>query len=179
MDWLRVKRLSPGSPVLTVEEARDHLRVGHDFDVGYIERLIAAAVSMIEGPTGAGIPLSKARWCLTMDHLPCRFDIDLCPVVSLDEITVEGETIDPSTYAVDLDSTPARVVGAYHPRHCTGVGAVKVEFTAGYEIVPADLRHAVLMLIGHLYEHREATSEVDLKDVPFSVNAIINRYRAF
>lgn len=179
MDWTRIKRLStPTQPVVSLAEARDHLRVTHALDDAYITRLIDTATAVIEGPHGAGIPLSPSRWVLTMDNLPRQFDIDLCPVQSVDRITHGGTVIDPTTYTVDLDSTPARVV-ADRPQHVTKLGTVKVEFKAGYETVPADLRHALLMLISHFYEHREAVSATDLKDVPFAVSAIVQRYRAF
>jgi uncharacterized phiE125 gp8 family phage protein len=179
MDWTRLKRLStPQQPVVSLAEARDHLRVAHTHDDAYITRLIDTATAVIEGPNGAGIPLSPSRWVLTLDHLPRNFDIDLCPVQSVDRITRDGEVLAPATYTTDLDSTPARVVSNHAPRP-SRLGSVKVEFSAGYETVPADLRHAILMLISHFYENREAVSAIDLKDVPFAVGAIISRYRAF
>lgn len=181
MNWTRLKRLdTPTHSVVTLDEARDHLRVTHALDDAYIERLIETATAVIEGPNGAGIPLTPSRWQLTMDHLPRHFDIDLCPVMSVDRITLDGEIVPPLAYRLDLDSTPARVAVAFPSISCRhDLGRVKVEFTAGYDAVPADLRHAILMLISHFYENREGVSATDFKDVPFAVNAILSRYRAF
>lgn len=180
MDWLRLKRVTaPADSMLTVEEAKRHLYLMHDQDDAYVEHLIEVATGFIEGSTGAGVPLAVAQWVLTMDHLPRCFDIDLCPVRSIDSVTVDGETIPPDLYSVDLDSVPARVKGHYLPQCRSDVGRVKVTFTAGYDVIPADLKHAALMLVSHLYENREAVSPDDLKDVPFSVTATINRYRAY
>ncbi|MYL98411.1 hypothetical protein GR702_11615 [Novosphingobium sp. FGD1] len=179
MDWTRLKLIAaPTAPVVTLDEARDHLRISHDLDDTYIEHLIATATAVIEGPTGAGISLAPARWQLTMDHLPRHFDIDLCPVMSVDKITLNGENVPPLSYRCDLDSVPARVHVAF-PSVRHDLGSVKVEFTAGNETVPSDLRHALLMLISHFYEQREAFAASDLKEVPFAVGAIISRYRAF
>ncbi|QDK32676.1 head-tail connector protein [Sphingomonas sp. IC081] len=179
MDWTRLKRLdAPTSTVVSLSEARDHLRVSHSLDDAYIERLIAAATAVIEGPNGAGIPLQPTKWVLTMDCLPRHFDIDLCPVMSVERITLGGEIVSKLAYRVDLDSTPARVEVAF-PSVRRELGNVKVEFTAGFTAIPADLRHAVLMLISHFYENREAVSAADLKDVPFAVSSIISRYRAY
>jgi len=178
MDWTRLKRLTtPSVDVVSLAEARDHLRVSHSLDDSLIDRLIDTARAVIEGPTGAGIPLLWSRWQLTLDHLPRCIDIDLCPVASVDQITINGDVLDPTAYTADLDSTPARI----DTSHTTGhkLGSVKVEFTAGYVTVPADLAHAILMLVAHYYEHREAASAIELKDVPFAVNAILSRYRAY
>lgn len=47
-------------------------------------------------------------------------------------------------------------------------------------IVPADLRQAVLMLIGHFYENREASLVgVSAEEVPFGVREIIDAHRAW
>lgn len=179
MDWTRLKRLdAPTTTVVSLAEARDHLRVAHNLDDAYIERLIDTATAVIEGPTGAGIALLPSRWMLTMDHLPGRIDIDLCPVMSVDRITLGGQEVPPLSYRVDLDGTPARVDIAF-PSAPRALASVQVEFTAGYETVPADLRHAILMLISLFYENREAASATDLKVVPFAVGAILSRYRAY
>lgn len=181
MDWLRVKRVTqPVTSIVSLGQAKAHLRVSHDTDDTYITALIDTATAFIEGPNGAGIAVLPAQWRITMDHLPRAFDIDLCPVQSLDSITVDGVTISSDLYTADLDSVPARVVGSYIPQVRTDVGKVKVTFTAGYNDVPADLMHCALLLIGHLYENREAASAgVAVTEVPFAVEAILSRYRAY
>ncbi|WP_011581224.1 MULTISPECIES: head-tail connector protein [Chelativorans] len=46
--------------------------------------------------------------------------------------------------------------------------------------VPADLKHAVKMLVGHFYENREATLVgVTAEEVPFGVWDIVNQHRAW
>lgn len=180
MDWLRVTRSTqPSSTIVTVDEAKTHLRISHTEDDTYILNLIKAATAFIEGPTGAGIAVLSAQWRLSMDSLPTYIDIDLCPVTAIDSITVSGVALATNTYAYDLDSTPARIVGTYAPQGYIGPGKVKVTFTAGYATVPADLKQCALLLVGHLYENREGTAVVEVKEVPFAVNAILNRYRAF
>ena len=184
MDWLRVTRVTPSSDsILSVEEARIHLRATDESDDAYIESLISTATNFIEGPTGAGVAVLPAQWRLSMDNLPRCFDIDLCPVQTVDSITVDGVVVPTSAYDVDLDSTPARIVGSYAPVAYVGNGKVKVTFTAGYDEVPADLKHCALLIIGHLYENREAAvaggTSMEVTEVPFAVNAILNRYRAY
>lgn len=46
--------------------------------------------------------------------------------------------------------------------------------------LPADLRQAVLMLVGHYYENREASLVgVSAEEVPFGVREIIDQHRAW
>lgn len=178
MDWLRLKAVtSPLTQIVTLDEAREHLRIDHDDDDSYVVNLIDTAAAFIEGPNGAGIALSPRQWRYSLDHLPRLITLDLCPVISVDSITVLGDEVDPSSYTVDLDSTPVRIVGSYLPT-IVGNGGVKILFTAGYQRVPADLKQAALLLIGHFYQNREATGP-NLSEIPFAVSAILNRYRAF
>ncbi|MGZ2404843.1 head-tail connector protein [Rhizobium ruizarguesonis] len=59
-----------------------------------------------------------------------------------------------------------------------------LESLLGYEIeaefptVPDDLKEAVLGLVGHWYENREATGE-NLFEAPFSVWAIVRERRSY
>jgi uncharacterized phiE125 gp8 family phage protein len=183
MDWTRLVAVSAAQDtVLTLAEAKAHLRIYHSLDDTYIEGLIAAATAFIEGPTGAGIPLVSRSWRLSLDSLPRVITLDLCPVQSVTHIRVNGVTVDAATYDVDLDSVPARIV-CHNPIGYVGNGKVKVTFTAGYDVIPADLKAAVLLIVGHLNENREAATaggtSMEVKEVPLGVNAILNRYRAF
>lgn len=40
-----------------------------------------------------------------------------------------------------------------------------------------DLKIATLMLIAHWFEHRETASELTIKQVPYTVDYLVNRYR--
>lgn len=43
--------------------------------------------------------------------------------------------------------------------------------------VPASIRHAALLIIGHFFNNREASSAVNLKTIPHGVEALIAPYR--
>ena len=43
--------------------------------------------------------------------------------------------------------------------------------------VPAAVEHAVLMLVGHFYEHREAVSDVKRVAVDIGVDRLVQPYR--
>jgi len=43
--------------------------------------------------------------------------------------------------------------------------------------VPAPMRHAMLLIIGHLFEHREEVSDIELFEMPFAAAALLSPYR--
>lgn len=64
--------------------------------------------------------------------------------------------------------------------------AVAINFKAGYETypgppsastVPGALKVAILLLVGHWHQNREAVSEAVMASLPFAVEALIAPYR--
>jgi uncharacterized phiE125 gp8 family phage protein len=82
---------------------------------------------------------------------------------------------------VDTKSEPGRVSLAYSKSWPTTtlrpINGVCVEFEAGYgdaaTDVPYRVKQAMLLLIGHLYEHREQSTEKALSEIPFGVKALL------
>lgn len=115
--------------------------------------------------------------------------IPLAPVSAVNSIKYTDDngstiTVDTSKYVVDLDATPARLTppwGEAWPIAWWRAGGVKIEFVAGYTAVPADLKAAILLMIAHWYNAREAVVVNDSRavaiEVPFGVQSIIDRYR--
>lgn len=109
-------------------------------------------------------------------------------VTSVQYIDTAGDlqTLATSVYDVDLYSTPNRITLAYGqtwPSTQTGVpNTVVITYVTGETTsanVPPTIRHAILMLIGHLYENREATSTLTIKDIPFSIVALLQHYKVY
>lgn len=116
----------------------------------------------------------------------------LVSVTSITYLDVLGErqTLDPSTYTVDPSSEPARIVPAINLTWPTTdyymPGSVKVTYVAGsygdgvtVDTCPASIEQAILLLVGHLYENREASSALSLKNIPLGVDALLNPYRFY
>lgn len=115
--------------------------------------------------------------------------IPLHPVTAINSVKYIADdgttqTVDVSDYVVDLDATPARLTppwGDAWPIAWWRAGGVKIEFQAGYTTLPADLKHAILLMIGHWYNAREAVVVNDSRavaiELPFGVQSIIDRYR--
>ncbi|MBB2819001.1 head-tail connector protein [Rhizobium phaseoli] len=184
-EWTRlVRTVAPASPVVSLEEAKRHLRVLHDDDNADIEAFIAAAIAAIEGPNGIGIALSPQTWRMSLDHFPCEIVIPLGPVTAVTSVAYTDAAGSPATVSglrYDLDSSPLRIWPARDttwPTIYCEPGAVKVTFVCGYATLPPDLRAAILLLVGHFYERREAvTTDLKAVDLPMGVSSILERYR--
>jgi len=88
-------------------------------------------------------------------------------------------------YLVDTDRNIGRIVLPYAGTWPTAtlwpVNPITIEYIAGYtatNLIPDELKIAVLLLIGHLYEHREETVEKALQNIPFGVDSFLSLYRA-
>lgn len=185
-EWSRLKLVTPPvSPVVSLAEAKKQCRCEyHTDDDAYLTGLVAVATAFIEGPNGIGVALSPQTWRLSLDCFPCEIRLPLGPVTDIESIAytdADGDTAAVTSWRVDFDTEPCRLWPARDeawPLVTREPGAVKVEFVTGYETIPADLKHAVLLIVGHLYEHREAvTSEVKAEELPMGVQYILERYR--
>ena len=183
-EWTRLVRTeAPTQPIVSVVEAKKHLRVFHDDDDSEIEAFIFAATAMIEGPNGIGIALSNQPGRLSLEYFPCEIVVPLGPVSSLISVSYKdanGDNQSVSGLRYDLDAQPLKIWPARDtswPEIYCEPGAVKVTFECGYEELPADLRAAVLLLVGHLYENREAVADNKLAELPMGVATILERYR--
>lgn len=184
-EWSRlVRTVAPASPVITLDEAKRHLRVSHDDDNSDITELVEVATAAIEGPNGIGIALNEQTWRMSLDHFPCEVVIPLGPVTEITSICytdADGDAATVDSWRTDLDTQPCRIWPARDtawPAITCEPGAVKITFKCGFEQVPADLKAAVKLLVGHFYEHREAvTSDLKAVDLPMGIPAILERYR--
>jgi hypothetical protein len=93
------------------------------------------------------------------------------PLISVSSITyVDGngttQTLSAAAYKVDTDSEPGRITPAYGyswPTTRAEINAIAITYVAGYATrtaVPASIKQAMLLLIGHWYENREAVGQV-------------------
>jgi len=174
--WTRTILTIPRTgPVLTVADVKSHLAIAHDEDDAYLATLIEVATGYIDGPHGIGVALSDQTYRTSLDGLPRTVLIPHHPVTEIVSIIVDGSSIDAATYDLDSDCSPAvlRTTGA------RGKTKTKITFKAGYAdgACPADLLHAIRLIVGHLYANREAATVSALHDLPFGVQSILARHR--
>ena len=112
------------------------------------------------------------------------------PVQSITSVTyidTSGNSqIWPSTnYGLDGDSEPGRLYllpGKTFPTTAQQLATVKIEFVSGNtspDLVPADIREAVKLLMAHYYENREETvtgSRLVSLQLPYGVQQLMTNY---
>jgi uncharacterized phiE125 gp8 family phage protein len=183
--------IEPPSPVVTVAEAKRHLRIEADIteDDAHIEGLIAAATAWLDGPDGwLGRALGGQILEWQSDTWPCvGFGLPYPPEVEILSIKYIDPGGDEQTWPIPsplyFDDLPA-VRGRS--------GDIKIRYRAGYgafnnedppvwvNAIPAPLRVAILMLVAQWYETREAvTVGVSAEEVPNGVKALVQPYRVY
>ena len=177
---MALKRILPraASPI-TLALAKQHCRVTHSDDDAIINLYIQAAGDHIEGNRGVlGRALVNQSWELTYDAFPSgALEIPLGPLASVTSIeyahpdTGIMTTMNAANYMVDTASWQGWVSPVdVWPDTRETLNAVKITFVAGHgataDDVPADIKMAMLHLISHWYENREA---VDIGNVTSSI----------
>lgn len=173
--------------MIALEDAKAHLRVEHDEEDGLITSLISAAFRYIENRTGQVFDqrdnivmiadrLPKGEQCLELQWTPVR---SVSEVAYLD--TTGSRVIMPaeSVYLETRRVYPALypVPGESWPDHRPQRGSVQITVNAGYEALPEDVRAAALLIIGHLYENREAVVVGTIAtELPMGVEMLLAPY---
>ena len=161
-----------GLPV-SVDEAKLHLRIPleddrHDVDLAL---KLAAAARHVEGISGRALVFRTLDAYLQDWPADGVVKLPWWPVDSITGVAyidsagaVQTLTV-PTDIQLDLESQPSRIAPAYGtswPTVRIGYKAITVTYVAGYGIdgehVPEDLKSAVLLVLGDLWENREDTT---------------------
>lgn len=177
----------PATEPITSTEAKAHLRVDDTASDTLITALIPAARQYAEDYLQRGLITQTLR--LSLDVFPADV-IEVYPslqsVTSIKYTDTDGvlQTWDIANYLVDTYSTPGRITPAYgveFPSTRTQMNAVEVVFVAGYgaaDDVPQAIKQALLLLIGHWYENREAVNVGGTaNELPLAIDALLAPYR--
>jgi uncharacterized phiE125 gp8 family phage protein len=183
---------APTTLPVTLDEVKAHLRIDDDqvTEDALLFGLIHAAVEYAETFTRRA--LITQTWDLKMDRFPCGpIVLPKAPLQSVSSITYtdsngDSQTWGSSNYIVDTASKPGMVHTAYQvswPVARDIVNAVTVRFVAGYGTtlasVPESIRLAMLLMIAHWYENREAftASPMSYQKAPESAEALLWNHR--
>ena len=178
---------APTVDAVTVSDVKKHLRIEHSDDDSYLETLIKASQKWCESYMERA--LIKQTLKATYDAFPSEFALPRPPACSDDlSIVIQYKnservvvTLESSKYRASTDpSQPTKVYPVYGkswPAHLTDVDAVSIQWNAGYGTAPSDvpagIRHAIMMHVGHLYENRVAYNVVTVTEVPMGVKSLL------
>lgn len=179
----------PAVEPIALADAKAHLRIDSGDDDALLTAALVAARVHVEALTRR--VLIEQGWRLYRDAWPPdrTLTVGLAPLISVDAVTVYDADGDPSVlaedaYTVDAVSVPGRIVlaaSALPPGRA--VNGIEIDVTAGYGAssldVPGPLRHAIMMLVAHWYEHRGGPVGYDMAGymLPQGFEALIAPYR--
>lgn len=168
---------------LTLSEAKAHLRVDGTDDDLYIAALITTCRRQLEAHTSRTI--ASQTLTLRLDGFPSdAIQIRKPPVTAVSSVQYvdtagDTQTWNSSYWQASLTREPPIIVPAYSqvwPTTRDQPDAVTVTCTAGFSTVPDDYKHALLLLLSHLYFHREAASETRLMETPLAYQRFVDLF---
>jgi uncharacterized phiE125 gp8 family phage protein len=116
------------------------------------------------------------------------------PLQSVSSITYmdsdeSSNAMSTSDYIVDIKSEPGRVVLGYGKSWPSATlspsNPINIEFVAGYgtsTTVPKQIKQAMLLITGDLYENRENSRDTkfgELKEIPLAAKRLLKQYRVW
>lgn len=183
------RTIAPLVTPVSLAEAKAHLRVTHDGEDALITSLIEAVTSHFDGQGELGRALVSQTWAQWVGQSPGWVRLRIGPVQTLSSI--EYYDSDNALQTATLSEFESWRDGDFHivkpksgyvwPSAYTRPDAIKISYVSGYgdagSDVPQSIRHAILLMIGHFYEHREAASEMKMNVLPLAVEALITNHR--
>jgi uncharacterized phiE125 gp8 family phage protein len=190
----------PASEPLTLQEAKDHLRLDGDDENPLVSAYLTAAREWAEEATRRQFVPATLRFAL--DEFPrCHtkyrrhgqpeFDRHaillpsppLVSVSSINYVDAAGVTqlLSPADYQVDAYSTPGRVAPAFAkswPIARRQMNAVTITIVAGYAAVPERAKSLIRLLLSHQYENREPVVVGTIaSELPMAVSSLVSLLR--
>jgi len=188
-----VQTQAPATKPVTLTEVKAHLDVSYSNKDAQIEAYIAAATAHLDGWTGIlGRCLCEQTWRQDFDRFNRVLRLPLAPVIDVDSVAYEDvagatQTIDEANYELLIDD-----LGPYvkfldsfaFPQIHDERPAVHVTYLAGYPTVdgvwsgPADIKHAILLLVRHWFDNPSAVNVGNIVQVmPMAVDALLAKHR--
>ena len=152
--------------VVSLDEAKQHLRIAHGDDDQYIDNLIRAA--QLTAEYQCNIDFTKCVWSFTCDIWSQTMDIPYADVNTVNRIQYYNDaspsiltSLPIANYYLDAGSIPNRItmVDPYdYPSLRNGTGNIIVEFSTkdidnGYNEIA---KQAVLIMLTDMYENRQS-----------------------
>jgi len=180
------------SPPLPLSQVKSHLNIVESsvVDDDELRAFILAATGLIEGVVG---PLSR-RTVTAETHNGGRTTVLLkqAPIISITSCLENGSALDSTSYSLDGESGVLTRTSGYTAYTWGGdvdysnFNNISVTYVAGRSVIPADLAHAVLELVRHLWTTQRGSVRRSGTDdylpgsgfsMPNRVREMLNRYQ--
>lgn len=189
IDASRIKvTTAPAIEPLTTAEVKLHLRIDHSEEDALIDRLIQTARQQCEDVSRRAFITRTLT--AKLDCWPdCTFELPFPPLLAVTsikytDISAVQTTFSASNYIVDAHSEPGRIGlkwSSYWPSvTLQAINGIEIIYTAGYGAAATDVpdryKAAILLLVAHLYENREAAvvgQGFSSQALPFGLDALL------
>lgn len=175
------RTVAPAAPIMSLAEAKAHLRVDHADEDAQIAAMVAAVEAHLDGWSGVlGRCILTQTWAfktaaLVTARLPFP-DVQSAVVTYLDEAGAT-QTLPSGNYRLhndDLGGLIEFLDSVTQPTVADRIDAVTVTAVYGYAAVPQAILAAAKMMLGHLYRDRDGAMD----GLPVAVHMLIAPYRA-
>jgi len=183
-----VQSVAPAETPITLAEAKAQCRVDHADDDTLITSLIGVAVEHIDGTGELGRAMVTQAWQQWHGTPPARVRLAMGPNATL--TAVDYYDADGTLQTDTLGNYDTRLAGDFvtvgprdgfaWPTTQDREDAIRMTYTAGYgaaSAVPANIKHAIKLAVGHWYEHREAYTDVRMMPLPLGVADLLGNER--
>jgi uncharacterized phiE125 gp8 family phage protein len=165
----QVLALPATEQIVTLSEAKEHLRVTYIDEDQYIIQLISVAESVIQNWTNRKLTIQTLQ-----SWYPCfgsALILPYSPVISVTDIIYypesgSSQTLAPSDYQAEIIVEPHRIIPALNKTWPTitlrRIQPIEVRYIAGYTITPTAIKHAMLLMIATYYQDRENVNRSNL-----------------
>lgn len=162
-------------------------KTGDTTEDSVLDVMISAARGYCEGITRRAFAPQTLE--VYLNYFPGRSHIELprppltsvTSIIYKDSLSAENTMVASTQYLVDTDSDIGRIVlpyGVSWPSFTAyPINPIRIRYIAGYTTLPAELKQAMVLLVAHWYNSREAVGTVS-GEIEFAVTALLSQYRA-
>jgi len=189
MSLIPIRTVAPATYPVTAAEVKAQLQIdsGDATWDTLIDNLIAAATSYLDGYSGVlGRCIISQTWEARFECFESEFELPFpdvsAVVVKYYDIANALQTYSSSYYQL-VQEACGSVVSVYLTSTWPAVtlnreDKVVITMTVGYASVPAAIKQAILMIIGHWFTNRETVAiGQTVADIPFGASALLAPYR--
>jgi uncharacterized phiE125 gp8 family phage protein len=183
---------APATEPISTSEAKLHCRVDLADDDVPIAAWIVGAREEVERQTGMALITQTLELVLNDWPSSDRIELPRPPLTSVTSVKYKDKegnetTWDSANYLAGVDSIPGVLALAWDATWPSidlyPVEPIRIRYVAGFAnaaAVPQSLKQAMLLLIGHWYENREAGGDTvgEKAGIAFGFDRLIGSYRA-
>lgn len=177
---MNYKTVNTGANPITLQQVKDHLRVIGTEEDSHLTVLSDAAVALAE--KYLDYPLVTKNVTVQYDSMMARFDLPLPtetstkPVITYTDEEGDSQVVPVADYIFNYFATPNYVVFKKDVElpDIEDDSFVTITYTSTGNL-HHDVRAAILLIIGHMYENREDA----VRSMPTAAEALLRNHRKF